>query len=54
MPLQRKIGVFVILPLVVATALVDDDGIAFALSIVTFVAAVLLLVVILRQRRASR
>ncbi len=50
---HRKVGL-VVVPLLIAAAFIDDDGIAIALSGVALAVAVLALVVTLLARRASR
>jgi hypothetical protein len=50
---HRKVGL-VVVPLLIAAAFVDHDGVSIALSVVALTVAVVALVLILRARRAAR
>ena len=50
---HRKVGL-VVVPLLIAAAFVDHDGVSIALSVVGLTVAVVALVLIVRARRASR
>ncbi len=50
---HRKVGL-VVVPLLIAAAFVDHDGVSIALSVVGLTVAVVALVLILRARRAAR
>jgi len=50
---HRRVGL-VVVPLLLAAAFVDHDGVSIALSVVALAIALLALVLILRARRAAR
>ena len=50
---HRKVGL-VVVPLLIAAAFVDHDGVSIALSVLGLTVAVVALVLIVRARRASR